>query len=781
MTGMESFVDPMAGGLVGILVDTAKKVGGNFAQILGDRARAYAALKQYANKYSARYGTLKLLGMQRSVPLETIYTKVRFLSGLSIRQFTSLEALEKSYRQDRKRRFQIHDSSKLDAPIVINETQFLMVLGGPGAGKSTFLRRTGLEALKGDKGSLKHRNIPVMLELKRLTSQEVCLTKAVAEELSHFGFPKSEEFTVKLLEQGKLLLLLDGLDEIPRANSNTVVDAIQDFVTQYDKNRYIASCRIAAHRSTWSRFRDIELADFDNHQIQQFIYNWFHSELDREFRTAEKCWETLNKSRNSAAKELAQTPLLLTFLCMVYDRTQGFPVNRAILYRKALDILLEEWAAEKRIRHETIYEGLNPDLEKVLLAEISYNGFVEDQLFFTQEELVSQIKSFLSDTVDKPKYLDGRAILNAIAIQQGILVERAEDIFSFSHLTLQEYLTAQYLSQEPELLQDLVQQCSIDQRWREVLLLVSGLLQNSDKLMQFMKAKADTYLKTPKIKAILTWISQNTSESNYGFRSSVERSIIFAIFSIFANFKSENFTKTFNTTIAANNLATSLDLQSFQICHLIQVLAGFLVSLRDLVKDLDILVTRHKESILETRLVHPENYHDSSFDEQILYYGNDNNMKLPHFEDVGGLSIIDHPEQGSSVDAGEIVRASESVCQYFDDLITVLQELNLFDKNIRQEISEIRISEMKSPELSKSSGGAVLRHAQDFLKRGSRIWRETLSIPEEWIILSEEEVELLSNYLYITELMVRCKESAVRVSEKVWTGIEEKILVSTVD
>ncbi|MCG8362474.1 MAG: hypothetical protein MJA27_03960 [Pseudanabaenales cyanobacterium] len=72
MTKMESFVDPMAGGLVGILVDTAKKVGGNFAQVLGDRAKAYASLKHYANKYSACYGSLKLFGMQRSVPLETM-------------------------------------------------------------------------------------------------------------------------------------------------------------------------------------------------------------------------------------------------------------------------------------------------------------------------------------------------------------------------------------------------------------------------------------------------------------------------------------------------------------------------------------------------------------------------------------------------------------------------------------------------------------------------------------------------------------------------------------
>ncbi len=781
MTGIEPFFDPIAGGLVGTLVDTAKKVGGGFAQSLGDRARASAALKKYADKYIARYGNLKLLGMQGSVPLEIIYTKVKFLDGLSIRQFISLETLEQTYRQGKKRRLQVRDPSELDAPVVINENQFLMVLGGPGAGKSTFLRRTGLEALKGNKGSFKHRCIPVILELKRLTSQEVDLTKAVADELAYFGFPTSEDFVVKLLEQGKLLLLLDGLDEVPRANSNTVIDSIQNFVTKYDKNRYIASCRIAAHRSTWSRFRDIELADFDDRQIQQFIYNWFHTELDRDTQTAEKCWETLKSSRHVAAKELAQTPLLLTFLCMVYDRTQGFPVNRATLYRKALDILLEEWAAEKRIRHDTIYEGLNPDLEKVLLAEIGYAGFVNDQLFFTQQELVNQIKSFLADTVDKPKYLDGKAILNAIAIQQGILVERAEDIFSFSHLTIQEYLTAKYLSQDPRFIEKLVQKYSTDKRWREVFLLVSGSLQNSDKLMQFMESAGKSYLKTPRVKAILAWVFSNTSKSSCRFRSSAERSIILSVFLAFAIFNSKGFTAIFNTVLLANNLTTALEHKNFRINRLIEGFSGSLISLRDLVKDLDSLLKHYKET--KNYFDSNSNNDDQSFDQEDDFYNDHTPIHLAHFENVDGMNIvnIDNPEHSFSVDLGDISRTSELICQHFGSLNKMIQELNLFNKNIRQRISETTIRNMTLPSDFNNSEvkvQSIQKITKIFLKNGSEICSQALNIPEDWMRLSEEEVESIVNYLYVTELMVKCRKSAVRVSGKIWAEIEEKIISS---
>lgn len=51
----------------------------------------------------------------------------------------------------------------------------------------------------------------------------------------------------------------------------------------------------------------------------------------------------------------------------------------------------------------------------------------------------------MSDTLDAPKRLDGEAVLKAIEVQQGLLVERATETYSFSHLTLQEYLTAKYV------------------------------------------------------------------------------------------------------------------------------------------------------------------------------------------------------------------------------------------------------------------------------------------------------------------------------------------------
>ena len=106
---------------------------------------------------------------------------------------------------------------------------------------------------------------------------------------------------------------------------------------------YIVSCRVASYKSSiHGKFVVVELANFDDTQIKQFIYNWFSSETDRELSTAEKCWSTLKEEQNKSAKELAQTPLLLTFLCLNYGRHKSFSAVKFRLYRRAIIILIED-------------------------------------------------------------------------------------------------------------------------------------------------------------------------------------------------------------------------------------------------------------------------------------------------------------------------------------------------------------------------------------------------------------------------------------------------------
>lgn len=680
---IDSLTDPFAKGLTGIVFDVVKKTGGNLFKVIGDKRIIAEASKNYSDKYKTRYGKLQLLGMQQAVLLESVYIAVQFLDELSIRRFESVDALEETYRESQKRRFQTMKRRNQDGITVVNENKYLMVLGGPGTGKSTFLRRMGLEALKGKEGKLKYDCIPVFLELKQFTTNEIDLRKSIAEEFKNFGFPPTEEFATKALEQGRLLILLDGLDEVPSEQRDLVINSIRDFVNRYDGNYFITSCRIAAYRSNLERFTPVELADFDDAQIYQFIQNWFQSELDKQSATSEKCWETLNEPNYAAIKELAQTPLLLTLLCLVYSHSQSFPTQRSSLYRKALDIFLEEWAAEKRVKQDKIYQGLNPELEKVLLSEIAYHGFIEDRLFFTQEELVDKIKDFLSDTVDKPKYLDGKAVLEAITIQQGILVERSEYIFSFSHLTLQEYLTAQYISQDYREIEKLVAEHLREPRWREVFLLVAGLVRNADELLELMETESQKYINTPKLQNLLVWADQATADSEGDFKRTAKRAAALAL----------TFALVFTCT-RDREFAFARDRSITFACECDNVFAHKGNNIFDLLRTL-------------------------AFDN---FYS----------------------------------------CKRALNLINEFKELQIFNNSLIAKLEVVRAKTQgrnQPPEVHEEA------------------WMDALKV-YQYCELLQEEAKVLADYLYAQELIVRCQKSAVRVSKKNWTAIEERLLLT---
>jgi predicted NACHT family NTPase len=574
-----------------------------------------------------------------------------------------------------------------------------MVLGQPGAGKSTFLRRIGLAALRGEYG---HKCVPVFIELKRFTTQDIDLEKVIASELKACGFPKPEASTTKLLDQGKLLLLLDGLDEVPNAQLDLAIQQIKDFVDRYSKNRFIASCRIAAYRNYFTRFSDVIMADFDDEQIQQFIQNWFSTTQDRQFDVAKRCWELLKQPEYQSAKELAQTPLLLTFLCLVFDDSQTFPKNRAVLYGEALDVLLKKWAAEKRVQRNPIYQDLTYALEEMMLAELAYQGFQSKHLFFSKRNVVAQIRDFLANNLNAPKHLDGDVILEAIQVQQGILVERATNVLSFSHLTIQEYLTAKHIV-DHNLINLLIDHHIADGKWREIILLVAGLSRGSaDLLLQQMDTVARQRLNSDKIQALIQWSDQIIDRSNDTYKPAAKRSI---------------------ALLAA--LATDLDRALDRAGDRNRARSLACVVDRALVSALDLNLSPVLARIFA-----------STFDRSL---------------DIDDRALDRALDRAQTLDKKQLLRIN------FSALIMQLNDL------------KSQVPKVDSP------GDVKQRFALNLQK----VWLDAWGLDARWVDLSRREVQAFDEYFYINELMVRCKEAAVRVSPQVWQDIELQMLTTS--
>ncbi|MGB8698333.1 MAG: hypothetical protein WCD18_02865, partial [Thermosynechococcaceae cyanobacterium] len=119
-----------ASALAKIGVSIVEKVAGAAGRKIKDQLLEFDLWSEYERKYTERYGKVKLTfsGMREAVPLEQIYTGVRFLDGLSRGRFASIEALEEGFRE-KPRRFQQQDCRPQDGMAVANDHPFLMVLG----------------------------------------------------------------------------------------------------------------------------------------------------------------------------------------------------------------------------------------------------------------------------------------------------------------------------------------------------------------------------------------------------------------------------------------------------------------------------------------------------------------------------------------------------------------------------------------------------------------------------------------------------------------------------
>ncbi|KAM3113313.1 NACHT domain-containing protein [Phormidesmis sp. 146-33] len=658
------------------------------------------AMKEYVATYEKRHCSLKYdcLRMDNSLRLEEIYTDVQVLDTRESRRFESPEGLKDLYLEI-GRGFVFEQTTRKEGIAVANLEPRLMMLGSPGIGKSTFLRKVGLEALKWETGRFRHELLPVFVELKRFDATQTHIEKFIAEEFETCGFPNAEVFTQNLLKAGKLLILLDGLDEVPTDQVDRAIEQIGRLVDRYDKNHFIASCRIAAYKGGFPRFKDVTMANFSDSQMETFVCQWFR----REPKIADQCWELLSSEDYKATKELGQTPLLLTLLCAVYNESQSLPKQRASLYGEALDVWLKKWASEKRIQHNPIYQELSLELERILLSEIAYQSFAEDQLFLSKRELTDQIREFLMSNLNASKTLDAEKVLNAIEVQQGILVERARDAYSFSHLTFQEYLTAQYIVDERQV-ETLVAEHLTDERWREVFFLVAGLSRNADDLLAAMKRETQKLINSDKLKALIDWSEQTTKNSVGDYKPAAKRFVaIFVALLVLVRDRA---------LVRDRDLNINLDIDI------------------DIDIDLALALARTLNRTLNRVRVR-------TFDRDL-----DPDLDL----DLALALDLDL--------ALALVRA-----QIFNsvDFSALSQQLEAMKAQVpgNDELVEVR---------------------RAFANRIRQTWYEALHLDPEWLDLSEEEERSLENYLYANELMVRCKEAALRVSPQVWDGIESRML-----
>ncbi|XWK91520.1 MAG: NACHT domain-containing NTPase [Phormidium sp.] len=394
----------------------------------------------------------------------------------------------------------------------------LMMLGKPGSGKTTFLKHL---AIKCNKGEFFKDKLSIFVGLKNFAedasdSGNFSLVNYISQCLANCNV--STEKVEKLLGKSKALILLDGLDEVPSELLKEVLKEIRRFAENYYNNNLVITCRIAAQNLGFDGFTDVQVADFNFQQIEDFAKKWFVAVAkNSQEEGQEKASEFIQKlelPENKQIRELAVTPILLNLTCLVFQENREFPSQRSKLYEQGLNILLKEWDETRGIERNQVYCNLTLPVKIKLLSHVAYITFDRNDYFFDQYKIQQLISDYLKKLSDGKKdddelQQDGADVLKAIEAQHGLLVERSQGIYSFSHLTFQEYFTAKEIvvSSNPNTLKSLI----TEKRWREVFLLAGEMSWQPNTLLLLKEQIDDLAAKEEKLQEILLWISQKSS------------------------------------------------------------------------------------------------------------------------------------------------------------------------------------------------------------------------------------------------------------------------------
>src|SRR3569832_138896 len=245
-----------------------------------------------------------------------------------------------------------------------------------------------------------------------------------------------EEVLVTLLDSLNAVVLIDGLDEIsaPALQQEAIAD-LRMLTTRLKQSKVLLTCRSGDFRYSFDGTSIFEIAPLSEDQVRQFVTRWLPS--------PQEAAALLKQLFDSPFADTAMRPLSLAHLCAIYERMGKIPDEPKSVYRKVVNLLIEEWDAQRSVRRTTQYSRFTVDRKFDFLCVLAYELTTDGALRFdaTQLELTYRricVRSGLPAG-------EAKLVARELESHTGLLIETGYQQYEFAHKSIQEYLTAESL------------------------------------------------------------------------------------------------------------------------------------------------------------------------------------------------------------------------------------------------------------------------------------------------------------------------------------------------
>ena len=402
------------------------------------------------------------------------------------------------------------------------EKNKVAILSSPGGGKSTLMKRLAVayafpERRKQIADKLPDRDwLPIFIRCRDLGEMVgLSITEIIAKIPARAEILEQKDgffaLTSRALQDGKALLLIDGLDEIADDNKRmTFTNQLITFIAKYPNIKLVVTSRVAGFRvvsSSLSAYcKQFSISDLSPTEIGELCSKWHSVVVDNKEETkkeSEKLCEDIVKDGKIYA--LAKNPLMLTVLLFVKKQSGYLPTQKSRLYQEMIKLLLISWNWN--------IDGLQRidiDEAESQLAFVAYWMTKNEKQTITAKELKECLTEARKDMPHVLAYtkISPKEFIDRVEQRSGLLMmsgrERDEKdgsitpIYQFMHLSFQEYLTAKAIAEEylPKCDShlkpvEIVERNYEDKNWEEVIPLLAVLLKGkAEEIVEFL-IKAD--------------------------------------------------------------------------------------------------------------------------------------------------------------------------------------------------------------------------------------------------------------------------------------------------
>ncbi|CAH3157705.1 unnamed protein product, partial [Pocillopora meandrina] len=378
--------------------------------------------------------------------------------------FTRLKVVRRKKTRGKITNVFVDMSSILDPYEECSAPRTVLIEGEPGMGKTTYCKKyaydwaTKQQAPQGC-GSTAFK-VVLLLKCRDIHSD---VWEAIDDQLLPLGIVekvKQQFFQFIRENQSSILLILDGLDELPSGKLSMFSKLIEG--RELPRCHIVATARHEAGKEV-RKCCDalLQIEGFTEEHVEGFVTKYFKERTDLATMLLQRM------SRDKNLREIAANPLNTALLCLLCEEFEGtLPESRAQLYLDMVECVLRRYRKRKGLL-ETIEDLTNyykPQLNH--LGKVALNGLLDDKLDFNESEVRNHAKDLTE--------------FGFLSVQPGGSKLRQTLHYAFLHKSFQEFFAAFFICSQIQSKEMKPEELVSDPRYfgelKQILLFSCGIL-----------------------------------------------------------------------------------------------------------------------------------------------------------------------------------------------------------------------------------------------------------------------------------------------------------------